>query len=246
MDNREPELPILLYSVMGGDFQRQTPNPLDSLIWALPASEGRLGSKLMVTKVLPEGPVAPLEEAPLKGLIQRALRAGLRDLNGTDVSGDDWLVFRPTSEGYSSTRLPAPMYVRETVWNRIQEIWKSQESDELTEYLWSRGAFKKTLTRDDELPPSREAWERVVWGELVHGPLLVLLNRAASEELTLTGAYVPWNIDDAAIELAAADLARQSCRREFTFTAICPIIGLKPIRPCILGRIGSKSQFLVK
>jgi len=78
MDNREPELPILLYSVMGGDFQRQTPNPLDSLIWALPASEGRLGSKLMVTKVLPEGPVAPLEEAPLKGLIQRALRAGLR------------------------------------------------------------------------------------------------------------------------------------------------------------------------
>lgn len=181
----------------------------------------------MTTKVFPDGPELPLDQARLAGLICDAIRSALRDLRQSDVSGAQWLIFRPTERGWGSTYLPAPFYRKAEVWDQIARVWNSREAAALTEYICAHGALKKTLTRDDDQDPTREAWERFVWGDLVHAPLLDLLPMAAAEDLVRTGEYCPWRIDDQVIEEAAADLADQICKQGRTITAICPTIGLQ-------------------
>src|SRR5206468_76821 len=126
-------------------------------------------------------------------------------------SGAQWLVFRPAEQGWNSAYLPAPFYRKTEVWDEIAKIWKSSETDALTGYIWSRGALRKTLTRDGDEDPTREAWERFVWGDLVHRPMLDLLPMAAAEDLVRTGEYRPWRIDEQVIENAAADLTDEVC-----------------------------------
>ena len=67
----------------------------------------------MTTKVFPDGPELPLDQARLAGLICDAIRSALRDLRQSDVSGAQWLIFRPTERGWGSTYLPAPFYTHE-------------------------------------------------------------------------------------------------------------------------------------
>jgi hypothetical protein len=62
----------------------------------------------MTTIILPDGPELPMEQVPLKTRIHHAIKPGLRDLAGTDVSGARWLVFRPEKNGSVSEYLQGP------------------------------------------------------------------------------------------------------------------------------------------
>jgi hypothetical protein len=180
----------------------------------------------MTSKILPDVPEIPMDQVRLKTLIYDAIKAALRDFTGTDVAGRDWLVFRPNERGWGTIDLPGPSYRKNEVWDKIDTIWNSTETATLTEYVWSHGGLKKTLSRDDG-DPSREGWERFVWADLVHAPLLDLLPMVAAEELVRTGDYQPWHMEERTIEDAAADLADQICERRQTIVAVCPTIGLE-------------------
>jgi hypothetical protein len=182
----------------------------------------------MASRTFPEGPQLPLDADRIRTLLCSALSAAVRDLSGTDVSGGEWLVFRPGDGNvtWTTTRLPAPQYRATAVWDRIDSIWKSPEFDALTEYLWSRGTLAKTLSQDGDGVPTRESWERFVWGDLVHMPLLALLPRAATEDLVRHGRYEPWRVDEQALAGAADEIADNLCFSARTVTAWCPTIGL--------------------
>jgi hypothetical protein len=184
----------------------------------------------MGEKVLPDSPELPLDESHLKALIQDAIRAAIRDLRGTDVTGGRFPVTRLTEGEWVDQELPAPSYRKKAIWYRISEVWKSKEADDLTNYLWSRGALKKTLWIDDDkwdADKSKESWQRFVWGDLVHAPLLTFLPLAAEEDLVKTGEYQPWRLSEKTIEDAAADLADEVCNRRRTIMATCPAVGLE-------------------
>ena len=60
----------------------------------------------VTTKTFPEGPEVAMDQVCLKELIHDAIKAGVRDLAGTDVSGQEWLVFRAQERGWGSTYIP--------------------------------------------------------------------------------------------------------------------------------------------
>lgn len=182
----------------------------------------------MVTRTYPDAPVIPLETTRVEELVRNALTAAVRDLKGTDVSGGEWLVFHPGEDGtgWGARNMAAPMYRAKAVWDRIASVWRSPETAVLMEYLWSHGAMTKTIHQDGDGVPLRDAWERFVWGDIVHVPLLSLLPRAAAEDLVTHGAYEPWRIDASTLSAAAAEIANTLCNASRTVVAVCPIIGL--------------------
>jgi hypothetical protein len=84
----------------------------------------------------------------------------------------------------------------------------------------------KTISQDGDGVPTRESWERFVWGDLVHMPLLALLPRAATEDLVRHGRYEPWRVDGQALADAADEIADNLCCSARTVIAWCPTIGL--------------------
>jgi hypothetical protein len=180
----------------------------------------------MVSLLMPSGPELPLEERILVGLIRNALLAAVRDLRGVTPAASTRTVCRPIPNGWGGVTLPCPNYLSRQVWDAISTVWNSAESVQLTDYLWARGALKKYLSKDGEGVPDKTSWARFAWGELVHTPLLELLNVALVTELTETGAFTPWRIHEDDVLLAARDIARRLCKSGRHVLAMCPIIGL--------------------
>lgn len=100
----------------------------------------------MKQKILPETPALPVEAERIRPLLRSALRAARRDLESVTPGVDEWVIFRPVSEGLKSERVPAPNY--RTAFNPVAA--KSAEAKALTDYLWERGAFKVSLHRDQK------------------------------------------------------------------------------------------------
>jgi hypothetical protein len=178
----------------------------------------------MVTINYPGTPVLPLDRVLLQELISCAIRAAIRQLKGLDVSGSRQEIVRATDSGFATYELPAPNYRSREVWNRIPAVCAAPESKALTAYLWSRGACEKSLTRDDAAVPTRDAWERFVWGDLLHMPLEEILYHAATESLVNDGTYVPWRVDDDLVGKVAADIADTLCTGGRSICAWCPLM----------------------
>lgn len=176
---------------------------------------------------MPDVPEKSMDHATLTNLIGDALRAGIRDLKDTPVDLYQKVVAFPKEKGIESRLVAAPFYRGKSVWNKIDEIWKSDESAKLFEYLWENGAEKKQLSRDDDKEPTREAWERFVWGDLVHGPILYLMRKASNHQMSLQGKCTLWETTDNAIDAAVEDLADKLCGLDRNITAICPVLGLQ-------------------
>jgi hypothetical protein len=109
----------------------------------------------------------------------------------------------------------------------VTRHWKSPEADTLTDYLWGRGAWKKQLTRDDDQLPTREAWERFAWGDLIHGTLLHLATRAATKQLVQSPCFDLWALGDSDLLRAADDIAAMVSGLPRRIHATCPTLGLQ-------------------
>jgi hypothetical protein len=167
----------------------------------------------------------PLKEDVLVPLLRAALLAAVRDLRQVTPALVTRMVYRPTANGWGGVTFPCPGYHSREVWDAISNIWNSEESAALTEYIWERGALKKELSIDGDAVPGKTGWARFVWGDLVHGPLLHLLEVALIDELTETGEYTPWRIRENEVLLASQEVARSLCRSGRHVRATCPIIG---------------------
>jgi hypothetical protein len=178
----------------------------------------------MNQKILPETPTLPLEATRIRPLLRDALRAARRDFESVTPGADEWVIFRPGSDGLNSERVSAPNY--RTAFNHLAA--NSAEGKALTDYLWERGAFKASLHRDDGQHPTQEGWATVPWSEIVWRPLLHLTNLAAAKDFVALGSFRAWRVDDDDLEAAVDDLVDQLCERHCTIQAISPIANLRP------------------
>ena len=143
------------------------------------------------------------------------------------MSLTQWLVYRRDDRGFRAEQVEGPYYRGPRVWDTIDRHWKSTEANALTDYLWSRGAWKKVLTRDDDQAPTREAWERFAWGDLIHGTLLHLATRTAAKQLVQSPCFDLWGLDDAELARAATDVSAAVCGSPRRVRATCPTLGLQ-------------------
>jgi len=175
---------------------------------------------------MPDGPELPIDEERLVTLIQTAVTAAVRDLSFVMPPLTEKVIYRPTPTGWTSVTLRCPFYRAAEVWDAIDVVWSSMEGTSLVDYLWTRGALKKTLSRDGDIAPDKRDWGRFVWGDLVHSPLLHLLELNLVRELTEAGNCTAWRIDGGELETACREVARQVCQSGRHVVAVCPLMGL--------------------
>lgn len=185
----------------------------------------------MITKIIPTLPPQPLEKDHLQKLHKAAFLAFLRDIKGTEV--DTRMKWVYTDEG--GTYIHIPDYRNQKVWDRVNEIWESAEAKSLTDYLWSKGVGKNTMTSDRDEGISEDDWKRGwarhIWGALIHAPLLHLLRTQAIKDLSHTGKYCLWDVDHSDLDSTVLDLATRLCDKEQSLTVICPTRNLKYQQP---------------
>ncbi|HEX3694518.1 MAG TPA: hypothetical protein VH374_03925 [Polyangia bacterium] len=180
----------------------------------------------MIEVFIPEGRELPLDEVRVAELVAKALYAAERDLRSVTPPHISRAIYRPTTNGWAATELPFPHYRARIVWDAIDKVWNAAETEELTGYLWERGALKKKISTEGQVAPGKDSWARFVWGELIHGPLLHLLREAAIRELNDTGGFTPWELGHEEVRLAAEEIARRLCKSGRRVVALCPVVGL--------------------
>ena len=181
--------------------------------------------------VLPPGEGKSLDCGMLAGLIRQAIYRTLDDLKSLQVPQSVQTVSRPHERGMHINEIMSPNYRDEVVWKRIAQIWQSEESTALTDYLWDRGALKITFSGPD---PDKDSWARATYGDLVHQPLLVALENAQWANLVDQGVSEPWVVDDERIDNVVEDVVAMYCERTQLVTAFCPISRLEaPAGTCL-------------
>jgi hypothetical protein len=178
----------------------------------------------MKQKILPETPTLPLEAERMRPLLRDALWAARRDLESAEPPADEWVIYRPVSDGLTSQRVPAPNY--RAAFNPVAAT--SSEARALTDYLWERGAFKVNITRDDDQDPTQEGWATFPWMDIVQPTLSRLLNLAATKDFVARGTFQPWRVEGADLEVAVEDLVDQLCNGHCAVHAIGPTVDLRP------------------
>lgn len=174
-----------------------------------------------------EIPEVPLNEGQLVLLIEGALHGAIFTLAEAPIETHAREIVRPRSDGFETQDLMAPNY-NPAIFREADKLVQLPVSKALTDYIWSHGQLRQTLRRDDNSEVPRSAWERVVWGELIHSPLHWILLGAALEELVATGTFRPWGCDAISITTAAKEVGqRVACKRR-TLRAHC-LLGLRKV-----------------
>lgn len=193
---------------------------------AVPVAAPR-GEKTVSTFPSEEIPEIPLNESQFASLIEAALHEAIRGLADVAVETHEREIVRPRPDGFGTEDLLAPSY-NPAIFREAAKLSQLPAAKALNDYVWSHGQFRKTITRDDKRDVPRSAWERAVWGELIHSPLQWLLFNAALEELVATGTFRAWSVDPNLTTAAAKEVARRIVRKRRTIHAHC-LLGLRRI-----------------
>src|SRR3990172_7937132 len=131
-----------------------------------------------VTRELPPGDRCPVDLDRVLTAPSRAIGRTLQDLRPLSVPMRTVTVFRGDESEVATHEVQSPHYRDTLVWERIAEVWRSPEFMDLADYLWERGAMKRTFHGPD---PDKDAWARWTFGDLVHTPLTIVLEWTARE-----------------------------------------------------------------
>lgn len=151
-----------------------------------------------ITIELPEGPKKEIDYEHVKKLNFSAVYEALEDLKKLHLPAVKWHVYRGDERSSGSIEIDIPFYRDKIVWEHIDTLSRAPAAIALTDYLWEKGAFKKTLTGP---APDKQAWARFVYGDLVHGPILGALNETSLLEAVKIGAVVPWSVEEDILRL---------------------------------------------
>lgn len=176
-----------------------------------------------ITCELPPCEERDLDYHHLKKLTFRATQKTLAILKSMEVSEKVLLIYRGDNTSVRGYQVPFPNYREKSVWNRIEEVWGSDETLALANYLWTHGACKKSFTGPK---PDKSVWARTVFGDLVHGPLLTALEQAGISEFVDGKIIKTWSISDEdlfkAVE-ARIEIMEDEKNGYRILTAICPL-----------------------
>lgn len=178
----------------------------------------------MATCVLPEGKELPIEADVVRPLLRAALLSALTDLRPMKVEVSQTSGFVWADGRIEEAELPLPKYDRFHP-DPTLKIWQTPAAKDLTDYIWSRGALKLTLSKDDG-EPTQEGWASFTWSHLVLRPLSYIATRAAMEDLTLGRNHAPWRVPDDALEDAISELVGLLTGGNIIVFATCPLIAI--------------------
>jgi hypothetical protein len=122
--------------------------------------------------------------------------------------------------------VPFPRYLMAS-WRAIETIWLTQDFRALSDYLFSRNAFQKTLHSDSDRVPTEESWARWVFAELIHEPILQMLEDQAIAEAVDDKPYALWHVEQSRILETAERLTARHCKKLERTTVLSPIIGVR-------------------
>ncbi len=131
-----------------------------------------------------------------------AAREALHNLRSTIPDNKLQTVYREMDDGYFSTDILAPDYRSKEVWESIDRVWRSPGFDELSDYLWENGSFKKNLSPRSD----RKSWARFAWSDLIHAALLRTLWLSATERLVDDGSVEPWWVNQSELKESLSEI----------------------------------------
>jgi hypothetical protein len=179
-----------------------------------------------VTRELPPGDEKLLDYEWLENAVYIAIKAALRDLQGT-TTGTRIRTLRRLADGSSSRisgyHVSCPSYRDRAVSDRIKEISNSAEFHTVSEYMWDRGAEKQVITGPD---PGRQAWNQILFNNLVYMPLLNALEFTGKVTFIREGNVKPWvAFDDVIKRVVQKRIAAIRDKRNGVgvYIAYCPI-----------------------
>ena len=177
-----------------------------------------------ITCELPPGEEHELDYPHLKKLAVKSTQKTLDILKSMEVSAKIRLIYRGDNTSASGDQVLFPNYREKSVLNRINEVWKSDETLALTNYLWEHGAYKKTIIGPK---PDKSYWARLVFADLVHIPLLTALEQAGISDLIDDGKIInTWSVPDEILFKAVENTIEkiEDTKNGFQIlTAICPL-----------------------
>jgi hypothetical protein len=180
----------------------------------------------MAEVTIPTGPSRALDVDRIAKLAEDALLATAREMRNQPVPTTLGVVYRklqPPTVGYGGHRIPMPAYGR-----LLSEIrgpaQRGQEGIAFTDHLWEAGALPRTLSRDGDGVPDKDAWALFTWAERIEVPFLYLCNLSATRQLCETGTFQPWHVDQVETAAAARDIATTICHQRRSVKAFCPVM----------------------
>lgn len=175
-----------------------------------------------LSQVQPPGEEQPLDCEILEDLALKAVVRSLADLAGLEIPRQIRVVYHEVENGLAGDYTALPFYRHNVVWDRISEIWRSEEFLHLADYVYQRGGIKSKFVG----PVRREVWERHAYGVLIHEPLINLLHNTAFENFIEKGVVNPWQVESTKLESMVASVASMHCGRPQVLRAVCPISGV--------------------
>jgi hypothetical protein len=181
----------------------------------------------MPTVSLPSSIERRMDSSVLAGLMRQAIRGAVAELAACSVIMSKREVYRMGAGGTGGSHLVEfPAYHAREVFDWLAKHGRSPEAMALLNYVWDHGALKKTITRDDDQIPTREAWEGFALLDLVHVPLLRALEWQAIGFAVDGESPKPWNIDETVLDEVVYRLARRYSERREEIVAVCPVVGI--------------------
>lgn len=182
-----------------------------------------------VSKAFPTGAQQDLDANTLQDLLPKAILAYHGLAQKMPVSYNERiLVCRPTGEGtgFRESQMVYPRCLG--FWEPAigREALSQSGIRELLDYLWARGNPKRSFHGPD---PQREAWELRLLHDLIHEPLVRVVDDAAIDEAVDTGAITPGRLPAEKLALLTGEIAQRLVERKHTFVATCPLFPIEAI-----------------
>lgn len=160
-----------------------------------------------------------LEPELFKPLLRQALLTYLTVLSQSEPRLYSRTILRATENAITGEEVSFPWY---RDWNPdiVHKAMASTELRSFFDYIWDRGEMHRTLTGPN---PTRESWESCVISDVIHYPLVRILDESALDEVIDTGHITYWKLPDAALDQLSDELVLRFCRGKHRYIVKCSL-----------------------
>lgn len=164
----------------------------------------------------------PIDPAKLDSILADCIKKTVAKLSSITPHSKAKIIYRVQGTRYGSFWMEVPDYRDKIVWDEIEKIWP-ETATELINYLWDCGKPRKTLSGRN---PDKMSWGRFVFGELVHDPILGMLEDSVIEQLIDGDSVESWVITDEQIKTPVSKSVQRLSEGTTTVVAFCPLRGV--------------------
>ncbi|WP_414567198.1 hypothetical protein [Nostoc sp. CCY 9925] len=178
-----------------------------------------------ITRILPDGEKLEIDLSHFKQLLYKATSKTLDLLKSVSVNDKIRVIWRIDEKSYYADNVAFPNYRDQKVWQRIENIWDSNEVIALTDYLWEHNAVKKSITGPDQSEIEwKKSWARFIFGDFVHRLLLSALENAGICDFVDGKEIIPWSLKELDLQSALEKFVeeyKELNQGKEKFTAYC-------------------------